>query len=51
MRYRGWSAIKDPQSLVGPYATEGVQWVSYEDVSTVTKKVLRIHERRYNIAR
>ncbi|XP_034193394.1 putative chitinase 10 isoform X2 [Osmia lignaria lignaria] len=44
VRYRGWSAVKDPQSLVGPYATKGDQWVSYEDVSTVTKKADIIRE-------
>lgn len=39
MRNRGWSAIKDPKNLIGPYAARDDQWVSYEDVSSVMQKV------------
>lgn len=39
MKNKGWSAIKDPKNLVGPYATKSDQWVSYEDISSITQKV------------
>ncbi|CAK9798859.1 Probable chitinase 10 [Anthophora quadrimaculata] len=38
VRNRRWSVVKDPKNLVGPYATNGDQWVSYEDTSSVMKK-------------
>ncbi|KZC14813.1 putative chitinase 3 [Dufourea novaeangliae] len=44
VKNRGWSAIKDPNGLIGPYATKGNQWVSYDDVSTVLRKAELIND-------
>ncbi|XP_076756261.1 putative chitinase 10 [Xylocopa sonorina] len=38
VKNRDWYAIKDPEVLVGPYATRDDQWVSYEDVTTLAQK-------------
>lgn len=35
----GWSVTKDPKGRVGPYASKHDQWVSYDDVSNVARKV------------
>lgn len=39
VRNDAWSVTKDPQGRVGPYASKHDQWVSYDDVSDVTRKV------------
>lgn len=35
---------KDPKGRVGPYASKHDQWVSYDDVSDVTRKVCATYE-------
>lgn len=39
MRNAKWNVTKDPERCVGSYATKDDQWVSYDDVSNVYKKV------------
>lgn len=39
VRNDGWSVVKDPEDRVGPYASKRNQWVSYDDVSNVARKV------------
>lgn len=42
VRNDGWSVVKDPEGRVGPYASKHNQWVSYDDVSNVARKVCAI---------
>ncbi|XP_072751718.1 probable chitinase 10 [Anoplolepis gracilipes] len=44
VRNDGWSVTKDPEERVGPYASKRDQWVSYDDVSNVARKVELIKE-------
>lgn len=39
VRNDGWFVTKDPDGRVGPYASKRDQWVSYDDVSDVARKV------------
>lgn len=34
----GWTVVRDPQNRIGPYAYQGNQWVSYDDVENINKK-------------
>lgn len=36
---RGWTVVKDPKNRMGPYAYRSNQWVSYDDVDTIKRKV------------
>jgi len=38
----GWSVTRDPKDRVGSYASKHDQWVSYDDVSDVTRKVRNV---------
>jgi len=40
----GWSVTKDPKGYAGPYASKRDQWVSYDDVSNVARKVCTTYE-------
>lgn len=35
---QGWTVVRDPKGRIGPYATKGNQWVSYDDVAEVRRK-------------
>ena len=35
----GWTVVKDPEGRMGPYATKGDQWVSYDDSDMIKYKV------------
>lgn len=39
VKNNSWLVTKDPKGRVGPYASKHDQWVSYDDVSDVTRKV------------
>lgn len=39
IRYNGWKVVKDPYQRMGPYAYKGNQWVSFDDVEIIKKKV------------
>lgn len=34
----GWTAVRDPEGRIGPYAYRGNQWVSYDDVEDIRRK-------------
>lgn len=34
----GWTVIRDPEGRIGPYAFQGNQWVSYDDVDEIRRK-------------
>jgi chitinase len=34
----GWTVVRDPQGRMGPYAYNGNQWVSYDDVEDIRRK-------------
>ena len=36
---KGWKVVKDPAGRMGPYAHRGNQWVSFDDVATIKRKV------------
>ncbi|XP_028131818.1 probable chitinase 10 [Diabrotica virgifera virgifera] len=38
VRKQGWTVTRDPEGRIGPYATHGNQWVSYDDISEVKRK-------------
>ena len=35
----GWTVVQDPEGRIGPYAHSGNQWVSFDDVKMIEKKV------------
>ncbi|CAH4032079.1 unnamed protein product [Pieris brassicae] len=39
IKNRNWVVVKDPYQRMGPYAYKGDQWVSFDDVAIVKKKV------------
>ncbi|KAM3963585.1 chitinase-related protein 1 isoform 2-T3 [Aphomia sociella] len=39
IRNSGWQLVKDPYQRMGPYAYKGDQWVSFDDVDILKKKV------------
>lgn len=50
MKNDGWTVTKDAAGYMGPYASKHDQWVSYDEVSDVARKVctqrrLHIHTR------
>lgn len=34
----GWKVTRDPKGRIGPYATLGNQWVSYDDIADIRRK-------------
>jgi len=36
---KGWTVVQDPKRRMGPYAYQGNQWVSYDDVEMIKFKV------------
>lgn len=36
---QGWTVVTDPEGRMGPYAYSGNQWVSFDDVETIRRKV------------
>lgn len=39
IKSRGYAPVRDPEGRIGPYAYKGNQWVSYDDVSDIRRKV------------
>lgn len=39
MKKDSWAVTRDPDGRIGPYATHGNQWVSYDDISEIKRKV------------
>ena len=39
IKNKGWSVKRDPSRKIGPYAWKDDQWVSYDDVSEIARKV------------
>ncbi|XP_056636318.1 probable chitinase 10 [Diorhabda sublineata] len=44
VRKYGWNVTRDPKGRIGPYATHGTQWVSYDDISEVKRKAKLIKQ-------
>lgn len=40
----GWTVVKDPKGLMGPYAYKDRQWVGYDDVETIRRKSEYVRE-------
>lgn len=40
----GWSVVRDPKNRIGPYAHQGNQWVSYDDVENTRAKAKFMRE-------
>ncbi|CAG9819069.1 unnamed protein product [Phaedon cochleariae] len=38
VKKKGWVVTRDPEGRIGPYATHGSQWVSYDDISEIRRK-------------
>lgn len=38
LRRPGWKLQTDPSGKSGPYATDGSQWVGFDDVNSIAKK-------------
>lgn len=39
VKRRSWTVVRDPQGRIGPYAYNGNQWVSYDDIAEIKRKV------------
>ena len=39
VKSQGYVPVRDPEGRIGPYAYKGNQWVSYDDVSDIRRKV------------
>ena len=39
VKSQGYVPVRDPDGRIGPYAYKGSQWVSYDDVSDIRRKV------------
>ena len=39
VKSQGYTPVRDPEGRIGPYAYKGNQWVSYDDVSDIRRKV------------
>ncbi|XP_059054390.1 probable chitinase 10 [Achroia grisella] len=39
IRHSGWQLVKDPYQRMGPYAYKDDQWVSFDDIDIIKKKV------------
>ena len=46
VKRRGWTVVRDPEGRIGPYAYRGNQWVSYDDVDDIRRKVGRAGQAR-----
>lgn len=40
----GWTVVRDPQGRIGPYAHNGTQWFSYDDVEDIRRKTRFLKE-------
>jgi Glycosyl hydrolases family 18. len=43
VKSQGYVPVRDPEGRIGPYAYKGNQWVSYDDVSDIRRKVCAVH--------
>lgn len=41
----GWQVVRDPENRIGPYAFNGNQWVSYDDVENFRVKAKFVREK------
>lgn len=39
VKQKSWTVTRDPQGRIGPYAYMGNQWVSYDDIAEIKRKV------------
>lgn len=39
IKYNGWTVVKDPLQRMGPHAYKNDQWVSFDDIDIIKKKV------------
>lgn len=44
VRKHGWTVTRDSKGRIGPFATHGNQWVSYDDISEVKRKAKLIKQ-------
>lgn len=35
-----WKVVRDPEGRIGPYAYSANQWVSYDDIADIRRKVI-----------
>lgn len=38
VKKNGWTVVRDSKGRIGPYAHQGNQWVSYDDISEIRRK-------------
>ncbi len=36
---KGWTVVRDPLDTMGPYAFKGSEWVGFDDLDTIEKKI------------